>query len=218
MVPRIVAGMTMAQPVRRAYSSRPAFSRLRSRSTSQQPTTGDIAFIIGSIRAFINGNILGYFCLASCMAGYFGYEKFKKWKAEEQKFKEDIHNLKKYDIREVQHAVQKLDHCFKPGEAAKEARLAEDKLKDQLYTATRKATVPVRVPDIRSKNTFEQVAAMYHDAEQKDRLRKIWDRSPSIFGKDEGEKIREELEAWGIRVLKTGNPFRDGGKGFWWFR
>ncbi|KAL8762667.1 MAG: hypothetical protein Q9184_001374 [Pyrenodesmia sp. 2 TL-2023] len=212
-VPRIGVGMTVAQPVRRACSSRPAFRRLQCHCTYQEPTTEDTAFIIGTA--------LSYFCLAIGITGYTAYENFKQWKALDQKFKEDTHSqfsdLKKYDIKKVQAAVQKIDPHFQPGKAAKKARLAEDKLKDLLYTATSKVPKRVPVPDAHSEDAVERVAAMCLDKEKKDHFRKIWDRSSLLFDNDKGENLREGLEAWGLEVPKTGNPFGDGGKGFWWF-
>ncbi|KAL8928791.1 MAG: hypothetical protein Q9208_001569 [Pyrenodesmia sp. 3 TL-2023] len=201
----------MVQPVWRASSSsQPAFRRLRDHPTVQEPTTEEDA-------DFGYGTPFSFFCLASGVAGYIVYEKFNECLAREQKLQEEIRDLKKYDIKELQEAVQKLDPRFEPGEAARLAERAEDDLRDKLRIAMKEGKEPVRVPDVRSKDTFEQVAAMYHDAEQKDRLKKIWDRYWWYFGKDGEEKIREELEGWGLRVPKKGNPFGDGGKGFWWF-
>lgn len=108
------------------------------------------------------------------------------------------------DVSELQEELQKLNPCFRSGEAARDAQW---RFESELRAAMQKAEEPCIKADINSTDPIERLAAKFSDAAQKEGLRMAWD---GLFDFQQGQArqlVREEMCDFGVVWPEKGNPF-----------
>ncbi|KAL9040735.1 MAG: hypothetical protein Q9180_001731 [Flavoplaca navasiana] len=114
------------------------------------------------------------------------------------------------NFRELQERIQRLDPCFRPGEAAEMAAKEENRaLRDLEFDIIDVVLAPKEKwihPKIDSEDPIERYATRLRDPAQRFRLRAAWNKMTSRRQEDLREQVRNKMGRYGMKWPEQGNP------------
>ncbi|KAI4280626.1 MAG: hypothetical protein L6R38_004307 [Xanthoria sp. 2 TBL-2021] len=198
-----------------AYSSAPPLSQASDKIEAKEDE---------EFGATVVGNLVGLGLVAG--AGY-GFCKYIDWSdARKRKAKKERESRESFEtetreqlrdldthVGELQNALMKLDPCFWPGEAVREAaraaQVARNELESAFHEAELKSSKRWKIADSASEDPIERLAARLVDPTQRELLRESWKRS-SCWKKEERRKlVQEKMGVYGIQWPEKGSPYGD---------
>ncbi|KAL8754948.1 MAG: hypothetical protein Q9199_003987 [Rusavskia elegans] len=198
-----------------AYSSAPPLSQASDKIEAKEDE---------EFGATVVGNVVGLGLLAGAGYGFCKYidwsdarkRKARKERQSRESFETEIRDQLRdldTDVGELQMEIMRLDPCFRPGEAVREAaraaRIARNELESAFRDAELKSSKRWKIADAASEDPIERLAARLGDPAQRELLRESWKRS-SRWTKEERRKlVREKMGVYGIQWPEKGSPYGD---------